>query len=176
MIRYLRAMMGTLMDTSSKTFLLPFFTTLSLAPLNTRWAQDEHKTSTRWTRDEHKISTRWAWDEHEITLNQLLDIACNVLDTAMEVGRIGTMKLGMGNILNVLISRANDMAANLASAQTLYCPSKREQCLTHSQECPPFQDATFPKSPEDLQSVCKLSFRIFNRWTTNLNKNDITIS
>ena len=96
-IRYLRAMMGTLMDISSKIFLLPFFTTLSLAPLNTRWAQDEYKTSTRWTRDEHKISTRWAWDEHEITLNQLLDIACNVLDTAMEVRGIGTMKLGMGN-------------------------------------------------------------------------------
>ena len=36
MIRYLRAMMGTLMDTSSKTFLPLFFTTLSLAPLNTR--------------------------------------------------------------------------------------------------------------------------------------------
>ena len=35
-IRYLRAMMGTLMDISSKIFLLPFFTTLSLAPLNTR--------------------------------------------------------------------------------------------------------------------------------------------
>jgi len=34
-----------------------------------------------------------------VILNQLLDVACNVLVTAMEVGGIGTMKLGMGNII-----------------------------------------------------------------------------
>ena len=33
-----------------------------------------------------------------VILNQLLDVACNVLDTAMEVGGIGTMKLGMQHI------------------------------------------------------------------------------
>ena len=43
-----------------------------------------------------------------VILNQILDVACNVLDTAMEVGGIGTMKLGMGNILNIVISRTND--------------------------------------------------------------------
>jgi len=31
-------------------------------------------------------------------------------------------------------------------------------CSKYSQECPPFQDAPFPTSPEGLQSVCKLSF------------------
>jgi len=51
---------------------------------------------------------------------------------------------------------------HLARVQTLHCPSKREQCLTHSQEGPSFQDAPFPTSPEGLQSVCKLSSRIFN--------------
>ena len=52
-----------------------------------------------------------------VILNQLLDVACNVLDTAME--GIGTMKLGMGNILNVVISRANDNHISYGSFKTI---------------------------------------------------------
>jgi len=36
-------------------------------------------------------------------------------------------------------------------------------CSQYSQESPPFQDAHFPTTSEGLQSVCKLSFRVFNR-------------
>jgi len=42
-----------------------------------------------------------------LTFNQLLDVACIVLGTTIEVGGIGSTKLGMGNILNILISRAH---------------------------------------------------------------------
>jgi len=58
---------------------------------------------------------------------------------------------------NIVKKKEHWPELHLARAQTLHCPSKREQCLTHSQECPPFQDAPFPTSPEGLQSVCKLS-------------------
>ena len=61
-------------------------------------------------------------------------------------------------------------------SQHLLQPGSKITCSQYSQECPPFQDAPFPTSPEGLQSVCKLSFRVFNRWTTNLNKNDVTVS
>jgi len=42
-----------------------------------------------------------------LIFNQLLDVACIVLGTTIEVGGIGSTKLGMGNILNILISRAH---------------------------------------------------------------------
>jgi len=35
-----------------------------------------------------------------VILNQLLDVVCIVLGTTMEVGAIGSVKLGMGNILS----------------------------------------------------------------------------
>ena len=41
-----------------------------------------------------------------LIFNQILDVACIVLGTTIEVGGIGSTKLGMGNILNILISRA----------------------------------------------------------------------
>ena len=39
----------------------------------------------------------------------------------------------------------------------LFCSHNIITCSQYSQECPPFQDAPFPTSPEGLQSVCKLS-------------------
>ena len=42
-----------------------------------------------------------------LIFNQLLDVACIVLGTTIEVGGIGSTKLGMGNVLNILISRAH---------------------------------------------------------------------
>jgi len=42
-----------------------------------------------------------------LIFNQLLDVACIVLGTTIEVGGIGSTKLGIGNILNILISRTH---------------------------------------------------------------------
>jgi len=39
-----------------------------------------------------------------------------------------------------------------------FCSDNIITCSQYSQECPPF-----PTSPEGLQSVCKLSFHVFNR-------------
>ena len=49
----------------------------------------------------------------------------------------------------------------------LFCSHNIITCSQYSQECPPFQGAPFLTIPEGLQSVCKLSLHVFNRWTTN---------
>ena len=45
----------------------------------------------------------------------------------------------------------------------LFCSHNIITCSQYSQEWLPFKDAPFPTSPEGLQSVCKLSFHVFNR-------------